>query len=195
MHWSTVLSALLGSTIPAVVGSVVMLRLKKRIDESLEYLKRDFQEHLTKFTKWHEKRVTALETIYQAFCKYLDFLRCTLYIKDGNRCLDPMHDFSNTLEQQMLYLDDSMAQKISQYQGELMLFWNSSLRSLSAEGESARENIRRQLDFEIPAYLPRIQGDINEFLDPNYKSHDKSYRRTVLEFLTTQPSQGGAVTS
>ena len=50
-------------------------------------------------------------------------------------------------------------------------------------------------DFEIPAYLPRIQGDINEFLDPNYKSHDKSYRRTVLEFLTTQPSQGGAVTS
>jgi hypothetical protein len=76
-----------------------------------------------------------------------------------------------------------------------MLFWNSSLRSLSAEGESARENIRRQLDFEIPAYLQLIQGDINEFLDPNYKSHGKSYRRTVLEFLTTQPSQGGAVTS
>ena len=195
MHWSTVVSALLGSTIPAVIGSVVMLRLKKRIDETLEYLKRDFQEHLTKFTEWHEKRVTALEAIYQAFCKYLDFLRQTLYLNNGNNCLDPMHDFRNTLEQQMLYLDDSMAQKISQYQGELMLFWNSAVRSLSAEGESARENIRRQLDFEIPAYLPRLQEDINEFLDPNYKSHDKNYRRTILEFLSKQTPQSSAVAS
>jgi hypothetical protein len=64
-----------------------MLKLKKRIDEALEYLKRDFQEHLTKFTKWHEKRVVALEEIYQAFCKYLDFLRRALYVKDGNKCL------------------------------------------------------------------------------------------------------------
>src|SRR5271167_216825 len=122
MHWSTVLSALLGSTIPAVIGSVVMLHLKQRIDQSLEYLKRDFQQHLTKFTKWHEKRIVALEAIYQAFCKYLDFLRRRLYVKDGNESLDPMHDFRKTLEQQMLYLDDSMAQKISQYQGELLLF-------------------------------------------------------------------------
>jgi hypothetical protein len=195
MHWTTVLSALLGSTIPAVVGSVVMLQLKKRIDETLEYLKRDFQEHLTKFIRWHEKRVAALEVIYQAFCKYLDFLRRTLYVKDGNKCLDPMHDFRNTLEQQVLYLDDSMAQKISQYQGELLLFWSSALRSLSAEGESARENIRRQLDFEIPAYLPRLQEDINEFLDPSYKSHDKNYRRTILGFLSKQTPQGSAVAS
>jgi hypothetical protein len=195
MHWSTIISAILVSMIPAVVGSVVMLQLKRRIDEALEYVKRDFQEHLTKFTKWHEKRVYALEEIYQAFCKYLDFLRRTLYIKDGNNCLDPMHDFRNTLEQQMLYLDDSMAQKISQYQGELLLFWNAALKSLSAEGESARENIRHQLDFEIPAYLLRLQEDINQFLDPNYKGHDKNYRRTILGVLSKQTSQGSPVAS
>ena len=119
MHWSTVLSALLGSTIPAVVGSVVMLRLKK-----------------ASMRLW------------------------------------------NTLREILQ-----------------MLFWNSYLRSLSAEGGECGENIRRQLDFEIPEYLPRIQEDINESLDPNYKSHDKNYRRTILEFLSKKTSEGTAIAS
>ena len=52
--------------------------------------------------------------------------------------LDPMYDFRNTIERQMLYLDDSMARKVSQYQGELLLFWNTAIGDLSS-GTSARE--------------------------------------------------------
>jgi hypothetical protein len=86
-------------------------------------------------------------------------------------------------------MDDSMAQKISQYQGELLLFWNTAMTHLSTEGESARERIQQQLDFEIPAYLPRLQEDINRFLDPNLKGDDKTYRRLISEWLSNQTHQ------
>jgi len=68
-----------------------------------------------------------------------------------------MHEFHKTIERHMLYLDNSMAQKISQYKGELLLFWNTSLKNLSSEGERARGKIRQQLDFEIPGYLLLLQ--------------------------------------
>jgi hypothetical protein len=77
----------------------------------------------------------------------------------------------------MVYLDDALAKKVTQYQGELLLFWNSAITSLQTHGEAAREKIRQQLNYEIPAYLPRLQADINQFLDPNYKNNEESPRR------------------
>jgi hypothetical protein len=103
--------------------------------------------------------------------------------------LDPMHEFREIIDRQMLYLDDAMEKKISQYQGDLLVFWNSAQHKLSTEGESARESIRRQLDFEIPAYLPRLQEDINQFLDPNFKGDDKTYRRLITQWLSNQTQQ------
>lgn len=184
MNWSAFVSALLGSIIPTTIGAAVMLFVKWRIDGSLERLRADLQHDLMKVTKWHDKRVEALETIYQAFVKYLDFLRRTLYVRSEGASMDPMHDFRNTLEQKMLYLDDSMTRKISEYQGELLLFWNSAVTNLASEGEIAREQIRQKLDYEIPAYLPRLQKDINEFLDPEYDSTDSDFRARLATALS-----------
>jgi hypothetical protein len=103
--------------------------------------------------------------------------------------LDHMHKFHEIIDRQMLYLDDTMAQKISQYRGELLAFWSSAQHKLMTEGESARESIRGQLDFEIPAYLPRLQEDINQFLDPNFKGDDKTYRRLIVQWLSNRTYQ------
>jgi hypothetical protein len=188
MNTDVIWSAVIGTT-PGFIGSLVVFYLTRKSNKSLEKVKTDLQRDVIQFTKWHEKRVEALITIYTAFCDYLVFLRRALYFERSEGMnLDPMHEFRNTIERQMLYLDDSMARKISQYQGELLLFWNTAVRDLSS-GESARERLQHQLDFEIPAYLPRLQEDINRFLDPNSKGDDKTYRRLIAEWLSSQTHQ------
>jgi len=193
MAMTVLWSALIGATIGAMPGflaSLVMLHLTKKANQSLERIKTDLQRDVVQFTKWHEKRIEALETIYMAFCDYLDFLRRALYFeRDEGMSMDPMHDFHHQIERQMLYLDDAMAQKISEYQGQLLAFWNDAMTKLSTEGERAREGIQRQLDFEIPAYLPRLQQEINRFLDPNFKRDTGNYRRRVAEWLSSQARQ------
>jgi len=188
MNTDVIWSAVIGTT-PGFIGSLVMFYLTRKSNKSLEKVKTDLQRDVIQFTKWHEKRVEALITIYTAFCDYLVFLRQALYFeRSEGMSLDPMHAFGNTIERQMLYLDDSMARKISQYQGELLSFRNTAITDLSS-GESARERIQHQLDFEIPAYLPRLQEDINRFLDPNSKGDDKTYRRLIAEWLSSQTRQ------
>jgi hypothetical protein len=188
MNTDVIWSAVIGTT-PGFIGSLVMFYLTRKSNKSLEKVKTDLQRDVIQFTKWHEKRVEALITIYTAFCDYLVFLRQALYFeRSEGMSLDPMHAFGNTIERQMLYLDDSMARKISQYQGELLSFRNTAITDLSS-GESARERIQHQLDFEIPAYLPRLQEDINRFLDPNSKGDDKTYRRLIDEWLSSQTRQ------
>jgi hypothetical protein len=181
MNTDALLSALLGG-LPACITSLVTFHMMRKSNQSLEKTKTKFQQDLLQFTKWHEKRIEALISIYEAFCDYLDFLRRALYVRHAGMNMDPMHEFRNKIERQMLYLDDAMAQKISQYQGELLVFWNTAMTSLSTEGESARGKIQQQLDFEIPAYLPRLQEDINRCLDPNFTSDDKTYRRLIAEW-------------
>ena len=63
MDW-TLLTAF-ASWIPttAVVGFLMQYQ-KKRFDRSLEKLKTDLQVDVVRFSKWHEKRVSALEEIY-----------------------------------------------------------------------------------------------------------------------------------
>jgi hypothetical protein len=182
--WSAMVGAIIGAT-PGFVVSLVMLHLTRRSNQTLERFKTDLQQNVIQFTKWHEKRLEALITIYGAFCDYLQFLRKVLYVKNiEGMNMDPMHEFRNVIERQMLYLDDSMADKISQYQGELLLFWNTAAKKLATEGEEARPKIQQQLDFEIPAYLPRLQEDINQWLDPNFKGDDTTYRRLMVELLS-----------
>jgi len=184
--WSALIGAAIGAT-PGFISSLVMFHLTRKSNQSLERVKTRLQQDVIQFTKWHEKRIEALIAIYNAFCDYLSFLRRVLYIKRTEGInMDPMHEFREMIDRQMLYLDDAMAQKVSQYQGELLVFWNAAEHRLATEGESARESIQRQLDFEIPAYLPRLQEDINEFLDPNFKGDDKTYRRLIAQWLSNQ---------
>lgn len=184
--WSALIGAAIGA-IPGFISSLVMLHLTKKSNQSLERVKTDLQQDVIQFTKWHEKRIEALITIYNAFCDYLKFLRRVFYFEGTEGIfLDPMHEFREMIDRQMLYLDEAMAQKISQYQGELLVFWSAAQHKLATEGESARESIRWQLDFEIPACLPRLQEDINQFLDPNFKGDDKTYRRLIAQWLSNQ---------
>jgi hypothetical protein len=146
VFWSALTGAMIGA-IPPFILSLVMLHLTRKSNQSLERVKTDLQQNVIQFTKWHEKRVEALiAIIYTAFCDYLKFLRRVLYFERTEGInLDPMHEFREVIERQMLYLDDAMAQKISHYQGELLVFWSAAERKLATEGESARESIRRQL--------------------------------------------------
>jgi hypothetical protein len=102
-----------------------------------------------------------------------------LYVPGNRHNMDPMHDFRKILERQIVYVDAQTAKKIDQYAGELLLFWNWAIETLSKNGEAARHEVQYRLDFEIPTYLPRIRDDINLVLDPQYRD---SVKRTDGRF-------------
>jgi hypothetical protein len=178
MNW-TILTAL-GSWIPttAIVGFLLQYQ-KRGFDRSLEQIKRDLQTDVVRFSKWHEKRVTALEVIYQAFSDHLDFLRRKFYF-DSEEPIDSIHDFPRTLQAQMLYLDAATAAKISIYQGELLQFWSQVVQSRN--DTVAKAQIRDRLDHEIPGYLPKLQRDINQALDPDYDPECDAVRKAIIDF-------------
>jgi len=166
--WSWKVDPGLATLTGAVLGlSIVALQAKAgfnnlvRSQENQARLERD----AVKFEKWHEKRVEALIDLYEAFSRYLDFLRRLFYFSPKvTRDVTPMHVFARTIEAKLVFLDDGMAAKITQYQRELFEFWNWVM----ATG-IATEPVRHRLDYEIPAYLSRLRRDINEFLDPKYQ--------------------------
>ncbi|QQS14273.1 MAG: hypothetical protein IPK81_08930 [Rhodospirillales bacterium] len=170
MNWATFWSSLLGTAIPGVIASVIVLFLSRRITKSIETFKKDLQQDIVKFTKLHEKRLESLIEIYNAFADYLDFMRKALYVKNTGVNMDPMHKFHDIILRQSVYLDESMASKFARYQGELLQFWNKSHEDISTKGDVGREEVRHRLDYEIPKYLPQLRKDINEYLDPNYRA-------------------------
>lgn len=177
MNWSAFLSGLLGTTLPGLVVSLLMLYLTSRTNKSMERHRKELEQNIVRFSKWHDRRLESLITVYNAFCDVLDFLRRNLYVETKEVRMDPMHEFFRTIDRQIVYLDDSMAEKVKRYQSELIGFWNWSMKSLSEKGEESRKDIRHRLDTEIPSYLPRLRRDINEFLDPNYLGSQKEKLR------------------
>jgi hypothetical protein len=169
MNWNAFWSGLLGTTLPGLAVSLLVLYLSGRLNRAMERHKKDIQQDIIKFSKWHEKRLDALIAIYNAFCDFLRFLRSALYVENSRMNLDPMYTFQNVIERQIVYLDDATAQKVQRYQGELLLFWNWAIESLSKEGEAARKKIQERLDTEIPAYLPWLRQNINDVVDPEYR--------------------------
>src|ERR1700723_1322841 len=106
MHFdsSAFWSALLGTTLPGLAVSLLLLWLNHRNAKALESQKTalaaqlaELQHQLatqgSQFTFWHQKRVAALVEIYDAFRNYLDFLRRALYIPGSREPLDPYFDF------------------------------------------------------------------------------------------------------
>jgi hypothetical protein len=128
-----------------------------------------------KFTKLHEKRLEAASAIYGAFDVYLQFLRDALYWESRGNDVTPMHTFHETIQKEIVFLDDGLAEKVSQYRAELLGFWNETI----TEKGIASEETRRKLDHEIPQYLPRLRRDINASLDPNYKSPTSGVDRSA----------------
>jgi hypothetical protein len=159
MNWSAFWSGLLGTTLPGLVVSLLVLRASNRVNRSLEEYKQQLNQNTLMSAKWHERRMESLSAIYEAFRKYLVFLRCKLYVPDERLSIDPMHDFHREIEQHIVYLDDRAAVRVAQYRSELLLFWNWAIRVLCRDGEPAREEIQRRLDFEIPSYLPKLRQE------------------------------------
>jgi hypothetical protein len=168
INWSTFWSSLLAA-VPGLFVSLLVLRATRGINQSLEKFKSDLQQDTIKFTKWHEKRLDATAAIYNDFEAYLDFLRLALYFGSRPMSMDPAHAFHRDLQRRMVFLDEEFSQKVKQYQSELLAFWNQSMSALHQNGEAARPEIQRQLDYVIPRYLPLLRRDINEALDPHYK--------------------------
>jgi hypothetical protein len=164
IDWTAFWSGLLGTTIPGLLVSLLVLRVTRTLNQSLEKFKSDLQRDVVKFSRWHEKRVEASVAIYSAFREYLDFLRLAFYWEHKKGMdLTPMHTFRDAIEENIVYLDDTLAEKVLQYQGELLVFWNESIRQIGSDA------VRNRLDFEIPAYLRRLRADINESMDPTYQ--------------------------
>jgi hypothetical protein len=159
MNWGILWLGLLGTTLPSLVVSLLVLRASNRVNRSLKEYKQQLNQNTLMSAKWHERRMESLIAIYEAFRKYLDFLRRALYVPGERKSIDPMHEFHHEIEQHIVYLDDRAAVTVARYQGELLLFWNWAMTVLCRDGESAREAIQRRLDYEIPSYLPKLRQD------------------------------------
>src|SRR5712672_2728035 len=110
VNWQAFWSGLLGTTIPGLIVTLLVLRITSSFNRSLERFKVELQRDAVRFSKWHEKRVDACVAIYVAFSDFLDFLRKELYLDDQRPSLDPLHNFSRELQKQMIFLDDKLAE-------------------------------------------------------------------------------------
>ncbi len=75
VNWQAFWSGLLGTTIPGLIVTLLVLRITSSFNRSLERFKFDLQRDTVRFSKWHEKRVDACVAVYVAFSQFLDFLR------------------------------------------------------------------------------------------------------------------------
>jgi hypothetical protein len=177
--WPTFLSALIGTTIPGLVVSIFLLWLHNRSSKSIETYKNAFTKQITevqhllgkegaKYRYWHEQRVVALIEIYGAFVSYLRFLRRQLYVcHESRESMDPYFEFRETLDKNLLFLDDDLTKFVHGLSGELHEFWNWAMRQEREPGINDDE-VQRRLDFEIPKVLERLRVRVNQYADPDY---------------------------
>src|SRR5258708_3088532 len=161
------------------MAATASIYLTLRVNKSLERIKSDLQRDVFKFSKWHEKRVEAVIAIYQAFETYLDFLRLHLYWEGARGPIDQIHDFPREIRKQIIFLDDELAEQVLLFQSELHAFWNDVVGG----SKIASEETRKRLDYEIPAYLPRLRRAINKSMDPHYTPPKDSKKFSILNFM------------
>jgi len=179
MNWDAFWAGLLGTTIPAFLVAVIMLWLNHRTNKALEahrsslaeklsVMNNDLSKRMGMFAAWHQKRVSALIEIYEAFRTYLDFLRRALYFSRTGMSMDPMWDFRTVIDRNLVFLDDQLQNDVLTFQSELLLFWNWAMERHSAGGQADLEAVQHRLDFEIPGYLEKLRKVINSYADPGY---------------------------
>jgi hypothetical protein len=187
MNWNAFWSAMLGTTIPAFVASLIMLYMTHRTNKALELHRNVLAERLSiieselrkraeMFSVWHQKRVNALVEIYEAFMLYLDFLRRALYIPDTRTNLDPMWDFRTTVERNLVFLDDDLQSQVQEFSGELLQFWNWAHQQKRTPGPLGEDPVQKRLDYEIPTYLEKLRQVINRYADPGYARSEGSIK-------------------
>jgi hypothetical protein len=169
MNWDAFWSGLLGTTIPATLASVLMLYLNHRTNRSIEEYKSASARDLSDHKLWHEKRIASLLAIHDAFRQCLDWLRRSLYVSPPKGLdVTPLHDFFNSIQEHLVYLNDDLRETILKYQGELLQFWNWTVTLRPDEDPEVWKQVQKRLDFEIPQYLEKLRQDINAYADPKY---------------------------
>jgi len=185
MNWNAFWSAMLGTTIPALIASLTMLYLTHRTNKALELHRNVLAERLSvleselkrraeMFSVWHQKRVNALVEIYEAFRLYLDFLRRALYIPDTRINMDQAWEFRTTVERNLVFLGDTLQRQVQEFSGELLLFWNWAQQQQRAPGPLGEDPVQKRLDYEIPTYLEKLRQVINRYADPGYSRAEVS---------------------
>ena len=177
-----VLNAIYPEVISTVSVSALMLFLNYRISRRLERYKSDLafqvtnerarlEESVLRRSSWYDKRATALIDLYGAFQVYLDFLRRHLYFDRQGGDVTPIHDFRHACDSLSVFLTDDLRNRVDKYCHELLEFWNWSVKNR----DSAQEEIRRRLDYEIPRYLERLRADISRYFDDRPSSHGQQH--------------------
>jgi len=175
MNWNVFWSGLLGTTIPAFLVSLFMLYLNHRTNRAMEQYKSASSRDLSDHALWHERRVASLLAIHDAFRQCLDFLRRELYVAPSKGLdMTPLHDFFNSIQENLVYLNDDLRQTILNYQRELLQFWNWTMTLRVDDGSDGWKQVQKRLDFEMPAYLEKLRQVINTYADPTYSKDEIS---------------------
>jgi hypothetical protein len=185
MNWNAFWSGLLGTTIPATLVSILMLYLNHRTRRAIEKFKSESARELSDHKLWHDKRIASLVAIHEAFRRYLDWLRRSLYVRPLKGLdVTPMHDFRDAIQEQLVYLNDDLRDTVLKYEYELLQFWNWTV-ALRSDPESWNQ-VQKRLDYEIPHYLELLRQRINAYADPNYP---KGIRKISLNDEGTQSQE------
>lgn len=157
MEWRAFWSSLLGAATPSFVVALVMLVLTHQTNRRLENYKKELDRRFQMLSLWHSKRVSALLDLYEAFRRHLNFLRRILYpAGTAGGDVSEMHDLPEAVDKNLVYLDDDLAVRIRELQGELLVFWNWAARERE-RGDEGLDAVRHRLDFEIPGYLDKLR--------------------------------------
>ena len=177
LDWQTFWSSLLGTTVPGLIVSILMLVLHTRSTRNIESHKAslaqqlaDLQHRYSRSMILHQKRVDALIAIYHAFQSYMDFFRKTLYIRVSGACMDPMHEFNNTVDTNLIYLSEEQAEFVNMKREFLLEFWNWSFTQERYNCIDSRDMVQNRLDFEIPKVLDDIRRQFRIYIDPLSKT-------------------------
>lgn len=158
-------SALLGTSLPAILVSSVVLFLTHRTNRSLEYVKGEIQTNSKLSLLSHEQEVSALVNLHESFRKFIDFTRRRYYVKSGPVSMDQMWEFYDSIEKELVFLRPQNRKLIKKYQGELVAFWNWAASQPEPESVSAETELQHRLDFEIPGHLERVRELIDVISD------------------------------
>jgi hypothetical protein len=154
-------TALLGTSLPSILVAAVVLYLTHRTNRRLEIIRAELQTKTKVSALQHEQEIAALVNLHESFRKYLDFVRRKFYVKSAPSSVDPMWDFFDSIEKELVYLNPKNRRLIKQYQGELVVFWNWAQSQPQPESVGDETELQRRLDYEIPGYLEKVREMID----------------------------------
>lgn len=144
------------------------------ITKKIENIKLENAKELSDHNLWHDKRIASLLAIHDALQKCTKWLRRELYCSPPqNMDITPLHDFFDSIQEQLVYLNDDLRRTILKYEEDILKFWNWTVTLRTEDNQNIWEEVQKRLYFEIPKYLENLRQDINKYAETN-NSEEKS---------------------